>query len=53
MLGAIGFAPDQVDLWEPYQILAVYRGWKAANSPPKARTPTDEEFREAVARSMR
>lgn len=49
----IGFGPHQVDRWEPYQIMAVYRGYIAAHTQPKAQAPTDEEFRAAVARTVR
>jgi len=49
----MGFGPDQVDAWEPYQFTAAWRGWKAANTPPgKPRAPTDEEYRRAVARTV-
>lgn len=49
----MGYGPDQVDQWAPYQVLTVYRSWLRANSPstgPKA--PSDEEFRQAVSRSI-
>ncbi|HTN41814.1 MAG TPA: hypothetical protein VLZ84_11720, partial [Asticcacaulis sp.] len=49
-LGVIGYGPDQVDRWEPYQIMAIYQGYITANSPKTAKPPTDEEFRAAVAR---
>jgi hypothetical protein len=51
-LAAAGFGPDQVDRWEPYQILAAFAGWRAANSQPTARAPSDAEFEEAVSRSI-
>lgn len=48
----MGFGPSEVDEWEPYQFAAVYRGWKAANSKPEAKAPSDEDFRAAVARTV-
>lgn len=48
----MGFGPEQVDQWEPYQFAAAWRGWKRANTPPKARPPTDEEYRQAVAKAL-
>lgn len=48
----IGFGPDQVDRWEPYQIMAVYTGYRAASTPPAKASPSDEEFRRAVAATV-
>lgn len=48
----MGFSPDQVDQWEPWQFVAVQRGWIAANSAPRARAPSDDEFRAAVQRHV-
>jgi hypothetical protein len=48
----MGFAPHQVDRMEPYQFAAAWRGWRTANTTPKARVPSDEEFRLAVAATV-
>lgn len=48
----MGFGSDQIDTWEPWQLAAAQRGWMKANSPPKARAPSDEEFRAAIARTV-
>jgi spore germination cell wall hydrolase CwlJ-like protein len=49
----MGFGPDQVDRWEPYQFTAACRGWKAAHSAQKTASPTAAEFRAAVAKKVR
>ena len=49
----MGFGPEQVDQWEPYQFAAAWRGWKRANTKPTGpKPPSDEEFRRAVARTV-
>lgn len=50
---AMGFAPDEVDRWEPYQFSAAYQGWRMANtveSKPKA--PSAEEYQAALAKTV-
>lgn len=48
----MGFGPDQVDRWEPYQIVAVYRGYKRAHTPPKTKAPSDDQIAAAMARHV-
>lgn len=48
----MGYGPDQVDRWEPWQIAAVYTTWREANTPPTTKAPTDAEFRAAVAATV-
>ena len=48
----MGFGPDQVERWTPDQFMAVWRGWKAANTPPTASAPTNDEFIRAVQETM-
>jgi hypothetical protein len=48
----MGFAPDQIDRWEPYQIKAVYIGWVKANTPKTVQPPSDDDFRAAIARTV-
>jgi hypothetical protein len=47
----MGFAAV-IDQWEPWQVGAAMRGWRAANCPPKVRAPSDAEFRAAVERTV-
>jgi hypothetical protein len=44
----MGISPAEADRCEPYQVMAVYRGWVAANSPKSVHAPSPDEFREAV-----
>ncbi len=48
----MGLSATDIDRMEPYQFAAQWRGWSEAHTPPKARAPTAEEFRKAVARTV-
>jgi hypothetical protein len=48
----MGFGPDQVDRWTPGQFMAVWRGWKTANSQATVAPPSDDEFIRAVQGTM-
>ena len=51
--GAMGYSPSDVDTWEPYQFAAAWKGWQAANLPPKGPSaPNADELRRAVERDL-
>ena len=51
--GAMGYSPADVDTWEPYQFAAAWKGWQAANLPPKGPSAPDaDELRRAVERDL-
>jgi hypothetical protein len=49
----MGLDGGAVDRMDPWMLAAAIDAWRAANTVPDTKAPTDEEFRAAVAKAMR